>query len=339
MHRRLRIPTGFLLAALVVAAVAVTVAADATKPATDATALLTSLGKRYRTLSSYEFEGVVRMRVTVQDKSQDYEVPFRLVAVKPTKVRTEIQNPSISFVQVSDGQQTLVYVREAKQYTKEATPPAPTDSAGKAAAAARMAFGTPIQRYLSLEERLLSARVVGEANVSMGDRPVTCQMIEATYETPDPNRMTVSPYTYWIDRESRAIVRDSVLVRMPGPGGVPTAMTTVTVYRRARVDQPVPDSVFAFRPPSDAKLVKKIEMPGESGNQTPSPLVGKPAEDFALADLTGKQRRLSALKGKVVLIDFWATWCGPCRRELPNIAKLHKELTAKGLAIVAVNVG
>jgi thiol-disulfide isomerase/thioredoxin len=70
-----------------------------------------------------------------------------------------------------------------------------------------------------------------------------------------------------------------------------------------------------------------------------SPLVGKPAADFTLSDLSGRKQRLSALKGKVVLLDFWATWCGPCRRELPTIVKLHKELSPRGLAVVAVNVG
>jgi len=356
MHRSVRILLRFscVMAVIASSAMEVTRAAGAPKPATtsktasggaqaadvagatDAKAILAGLGSRYRALSSYEFEGMVRMQVTIQDSSQSYLVPFRLVASKPTKMRTEMQNGSITFLQVSDGRQTWTYVREAKQYTKAPTQPAPKDSAEAAALTARLAFGTPLQRYLTANERLVSARVVGDAIVPVGDRNVSCQRIEAVYEVPD-SRMKLSPYTYWIDRASRVVVRDSVAVQVPAPDGSLSTMTTATTFRVARVDQPVHDSVFTFQPPVDAKLVGKIEMPGDS--EPVSPLVGKPAEDFTLADMTGKPRRLSALKGKVVLIDFWATWCGPCRREMPNIVKLHKQLSAKGLAIVAVNCG
>ena len=54
----------------------------------------------------------------------------------------------------------------------------------------------------------------------------------------------------------------------------------------------------------------------------------KPAPDFTLASLDGRSVRLSELRGKVVMIDFWATWCGPCVSELPNLAKLHKKYSA-----------
>jgi thiol-disulfide isomerase/thioredoxin len=111
----------------------------------------------------------------------------------------------------------------------------------------------------------------------------------------------------------------------------------VTTYRIARINQPVADSVFTFTPPASAKLVDQIDMPGAS--EPVSPLVGHPAEEIALNDIAGKAQKLSGLKGRVVLLDFWATWCGPCRRELPTIVKLHKELTAQGLSVVAVNVG
>jgi len=68
-------------------------------------------------------------------------------------------------------------------------------------------------------------------------------------------------------------------------------------------------------------------------------LVGKPAPDFALKTLDQKEAKLSDQKGKVVLIDFWATWCPPCVKALPHINELagKKELTDKGLVVMAVN--
>src|SRR5206468_8168955 len=65
---------------------------------------------------------------------------------------------------------------------------------------------------------------------------------------------------------------------------------------------------------------------------------GQPAGDFTLETLgDSKPVKLSALKGKVVLLDFWATWCGPCRGWLPIVAKAHREFASKGLVVYAVN--
>lgn len=50
----------------------------------------------------------------------------------------------------------------------------------------------------------------------------------------------------------------------------------------------------------------------------------------------GEMRKLKDFKGKVVLLDFWATWCGPCREYVPHVEKLHAEYAAKGLEVVAV---
>jgi peroxiredoxin len=65
---------------------------------------------------------------------------------------------------------------------------------------------------------------------------------------------------------------------------------------------------------------------------------GQHAPEFSLPSLSGSTMALSSMRGKVVLIDFWAQWCEPCKKELPQLDKLSKEYAGKGVVIVAVNI-
>jgi thiol-disulfide isomerase/thioredoxin len=60
------------------------------------------------------------------------------------------------------------------------------------------------------------------------------------------------------------------------------------------------------------------------------------APDFTLQDISGKKVRLADLKGKVVMLEFWATWCPPCRAEIPAIERLHTQYGGKGLTVLAI---
>ena len=66
--------------------------------------------------------------------------------------------------------------------------------------------------------------------------------------------------------------------------------------------------------------------------------VGKLAPDFTLTGLDGQEVSLSDFRGKPVLINFWASWCGPCRIEMPLLQEVYEQWTSKGLVLLAVNL-
>jgi peroxiredoxin len=66
---------------------------------------------------------------------------------------------------------------------------------------------------------------------------------------------------------------------------------------------------------------------------------GSAAPDFELQDTAGESLRLSSLKGEVVLLHFWATWCPHCLKEMPLLASLSSELSSRGARVVAINLG
>lgn len=72
--------------------------------------------------------------------------------------------------------------------------------------------------------------------------------------------------------------------------------------------------------------------------QEESKWVGKPAPDFSMPDVNGKEVKLSSFKGKYVLVDFWASWCGPCRAENPNVVKAYNQFKGKNFTILGVSL-
>jgi len=100
-------------------------------------------------------------------------------------------------------------------------------------------------------------------------------------------------------------------------GGVPSGPVSVANAPTA-VATPMPDS--ATGPLDEA-----------------APIIGQPAPDFALRDADGTLVTLSDLRGNVVWVNFWATWCRPCKQELPDIQRIYDEKAAEGLIVLAIN--
>lgn len=90
--------------------------------------------------------------------------------------------------------------------------------------------------------------------------------------------------------------------------------------------------------PSDdvTRRIASSDEPLEADSTAPQE--GAPAPNFVMATLDGQQVSLSDLKGKVVVLNFWATWCGPCRDEMPLFQEAANQHAEDGLVVIAVNV-
>ena len=111
-------------------------------------------------------------------------------------------------------------------------------------------------------------------------------------------------------------------------------------------DQAMPGTLFAFTPPKSARAVDATAATAPAQAQAlpaaapaAMTLIGAAAPDFSLRDTSGNYVSLAALRGKVVIVDFWASWCPPCQAQLPVLEKMHSELRDQGLVVLGLDVG
>ena len=88
------------------------------------------------------------------------------------------------------------------------------------------------------------------------------------------------------------------------------------------------DSGYSDQEESSGNAVAVRQAPPDMGSQAP---------DFQLIDLQGNWQALPDYRGKVVLLNFWATWCGPCRVEMPSMERVYQDLKDEGFAILAIS--
>lgn len=173
--------------------------------------------------------------------------------------------------------------------------------------------------YLSIYgdwRRAASApKLVGRERV--GNRPaykITVRLDPSAFE----QRGITATQTLWIGVQDKLIWRSQINLRMNYQGQTLRWSFAATITRQ-EVNPNLSAGAFAYKLPKDFKLVERFEMPDPFAGV--AAMKGKPAQAFALKDLSGKEVRLADYKGKVVVLNIFAHWCGPCRREAPELEK------------------
>ncbi|MBK8165325.1 MAG: TlpA family protein disulfide reductase [bacterium] len=168
--------------------------------------------------------------------------------------------------------------------------------------------------------------------LNVGGRDITCRVFSLPALAADPANPGGTPGAgrWWLDPESGICVKVASSTMIQGRGGPVTQNVTMTLTKLELGDGPA-DGVFAWNAPEGLRVAATLEQLAN-----PESMVGQKAPDAVLTDLDGKTFNLADLRGKVVFLDLWATWCGPCRMEMPHLEKLHKELGGQ-VAFVAAS--
>jgi TonB family protein len=323
----------------------------------DAKAVLKQVAETYKSLRTYHFEGRSTLEQVIESIGLKDEIKreelFVNAAIKPDRSRVESKNTHISVTSVSDGKTKWVYTPGPNEYTKTEEGPVKLVTGSPARNSAPLAHLANATNLLSgfsrLTDRLGDAKILGDEALEIGGRRSDCVVIEAYYfPTSTGNQSSTMKRKLWIDKARYIVLRQIQHTEARLPWGRTMNSKTTHIFTVARVGEQIPESLFAFVPPEGAKEVAELREspqpaapppPVASTRSAPArpALIGKEAIAFALKDLDGNQVDLQALKGKVVMLDFWASWCGPCVAELPHIEKLHKDFKDRGLVTLGVN--
>jgi peroxiredoxin/outer membrane lipoprotein-sorting protein len=290
--------------------------------------ILKRTGENYRGLRNYhivaEWESTVSLPGAMPSTQS-----FDLAAAEGGKVHLIYKQGDAELEIVSNGETTWTWSPKLKKYTKQEVAVASSlsddsesdgeEDPGALAQAQRMLIG----RFMGLERYGEKAELVKAERVKMRGAKVDCYRVKIDVKQ--------SVYELWIDQQQFLVIRAVQAGQMKTGQGSVVARQAISCKELTVGSAPDPDQ-FKFTPPANATEVQALGLPGEHVS-----LVGRSAAGFTLKTVGGDAVSLSDLRGKVVLLDFWATWCSACRKELPTIDKLSRQYEGKDVAVFGVS--
>ncbi len=273
----------------------------------EARALLQQVAEKYRNLPASRLESTETIdRIGMHSETRKVTHSTILLS-PPNKLRMENSGSGEPSVIIEDGRfQWRVYPK-TNEYTKLPQPK-------------QYLSNSPLFTYSLLDKSRGDPRIIGRHEQLEGSDCTVVSIVDLQRRVKQE---------LWIDNATHVIRKET----FENPSSSSDAsIKSETVYTVIRLGEPGKPEMFAYDPAA-TQAKNRTELAADA----PESMQGTPAPDFSLPDLSGRVVRLSSLRGKVVLLDFWGTWCGYCREALPTIELLHRSLKDKGLLVFGVD--
>ncbi|HSU66398.1 MAG TPA: redoxin family protein [Tepidisphaeraceae bacterium] len=312
-------------------------AAPATQPAhvtRDAQQLIDQISSAYSGLHSLNLSGTIAVNLQVEGSSPEtHSADFTSAYVAPNRFRHQVKDDVLIG---NTGQKLYTFQLGENAYTQADAPKerVATKDLPKSLAGLLSIQDPSLVLAISkspADELLSDVTDVTKADDTKID-DLSCPTLKFAQKDKSVVTVALDPQTHLL-RQARFDLTPQLKTRRPD---LTKALVTVT-YTETTADEPSKDELFAWSPPPGAKDAAAMAVAQRMDAPEASQLEGKAAPQFKLDGLDGKPVSLADLKGKVVVLDFWATWCGPCRASLPHLNKLYNSEKDKGLQVFAVN--
>ena len=316
----------------------------------------------YKSLKGYRDTITVSGCVVKPDMENGNTSKYMFAFEKPNRIRIEeISESPIGFDMFCNGEKMVTYTKGWKQYKKVEAPQVITTANFR-----NLGFGSFIVDHIILSDdplRDLMKGVEGVREVGgeiLDGRPTAIieisQLASVSYgmmfqdrykeDFLIPIRLWIGTHDHLIRKIARETDMDMNVTHMTekeqssmGDHFKGMKTSTIELHSAIEIDPVFSDRDFTFVPPEGSELVERFGPPviPQKGPPYVGSVFGKPAPDFTLKDTDGNEAKLSDFKGKVVLLDFWATWCDPCIQAMPHLQLLHENFKEKDVVILGIN--
>ena len=294
--------------------------------APDPDSLIVAIAEYYKDLTTYAFEGDVSIRMRRGRQTQTTQYPIRIARRVPNHHRIEIGGEQGRALVVNDTM-TWAYHLGSNQFIQlpDALP----------LTTLQTDFPNPVRSYARLDQVTDAARLLeADTSYALSDENRPAYLLEIT---PRPTEQTAGQSVtmmLWVDKEHLTVLQERTSSYIPNSPYGPISIRQTTSYASVLKGGEIPESLFVFTPPdSSAQTTHLPELPN-----LPYSLYGETATAFELPELaTEEDVPLTSYMGKVVVLNFWATWCGPCRAEMGALQRISNDWEDDGLVVLAIN--